>query len=101
MRTYEVVIIVNPELDETAFKGAVEKVQGWITTSGGSVVKTDVWGKRRLAYVIEKHRDGQYALITAEFAPSFAAELERQLRFLEPVIRFMITVVDEPVKEQV
>ena len=94
MRTYEVVLIVNPELDETAFKGVIEKVQGWITTAGGSVDKLDIWGKRRLAYVIAKHRDGQYVLITATFAPAFANELERQLRFLEPVFRFMITVVE-------
>ncbi len=94
MRTYEVVLIVNPELDETAFKAAIEKVQGWITTAGGSVEKLDIWGKRRLAYTIGKHRDGQYALITAKFAPAFANELDRQLRFLEPVFRFMITVVE-------
>jgi small subunit ribosomal protein S6 len=94
MRTYEVVLIVNPELDETAFKAVIEKVQGWITTAGGTVEKLDIWGKRRLAYVIGKHRDGQYALITANFAPVFANDLERQLRFLEPVFRFMITVVE-------
>ncbi|KAF0111487.1 MAG: small subunit ribosomal protein S6 [Chloroflexi bacterium] len=96
MRTYEVVLIVHPENDETAFKEVIEKVQGWITTAGGSIVKLDVWGKRRLAYVINKQRDGQYALITAEFPPAFAAELERLLRFLEPVMRFMITVVENP-----
>lgn len=94
MRTYEIVLIINPELDETAFKAAIEKVQGWITTAGGSVEKLDIWGKRRLAYTIGKHRDGQYALITAKFAPAFANELDRQLRFLEPVFRFMITVVE-------
>ena len=94
MRTYEVVLIVNPELDETAFKAAIEKVQGWITTAGGSVEKLDIWGKRRLAYTIGKHRDGQYAIITAKFAPAFANELDRQMRFLEPVFRFMITVVE-------
>jgi len=96
MRTYEVVLIVNPELDENAFKETIEKVQGWITAAGGSLVKLDIWGKRRLTYIINKQRDGQYALITAEFAPTFAAELERLLRFLEPVIRFMITVVEKP-----
>ena len=96
MRTYEVVLIVHPELDETAFKETIEKVQGWITAAGGSLIKLDIWGKRRLAYMINKQRDGQYALITAEFAPEFAAELDRLLRFLEPVIRFMITVTEKP-----
>jgi small subunit ribosomal protein S6 len=97
MRTYEVVLIVHPELDETAFKEVIEKVQGYITTAGGSLVKLDVWGKRRLAYMINKQRDGQYAIITADFAPSFTAELEHLLRFLEPVMRFMITVIETPV----
>jgi small subunit ribosomal protein S6 len=97
MRTYEIVLIVHPELEETAFKEVIEKVQGWITAAGGSLVKLDIWGKRRLAYMIDKQRDGQYVLITADFAPTFTAELERLLRFLEPVMRFMITVVEKPV----
>ncbi|MEA5079952.1 30S ribosomal protein S6 [bioreactor metagenome] len=94
MRNYEIVLIVHSELDETAFNAAIEKVKGWITTSGGSVSKVDVWGKRRMAYAIRKQREGQYVLINAEFAPAFTADLERNLRFLEPVIRFMITVVE-------
>lgn len=94
MRTYEVVLIIHPELDETAFNEAVEKVKGWITTAGGSITKVDVWGKRRLAYIIKKQRDGLYVMITAEIPPTFTAELERNIRFLEPVIRFMTTVVE-------
>lgn len=94
MRTYEVVLIAHPDLDETAFNAVIEKAKGWITTSGGSITKVDVWGRRRMAYAIRKQREGQYVLITAEFAPAFSAELERNLRFLEPVMRFMITVVE-------
>ena len=94
MRNYEVVLIFHPDLDETALNDALEKVKGWITSAGGTIAKIDVWGKRRLAYTIRKQREGQYVLITAEFAPAFSAELERNLRFLEPVMRFMITVVD-------
>lgn len=94
MRTYEVVLIIHPDLDETAVNEAVEKVKSWITTAGGTVSKVDSWGKRRMAYVIRKQRDGQYFLITTEIPPAYTAELERNLRFLEPVIRFMITVVE-------
>jgi small subunit ribosomal protein S6 len=94
MHNYEIVLILHSELDETAFNAALEKVKGWITTSGGTVSKVDVWGKRRMAYAIRKQREGQYVLINAEFAPAFTADLERNLRFLEPVIRFMITVVE-------
>lgn len=94
MRDYEVVFIVHPDLDENAMKGVIEKVQTWITDSGGSIVKIDNWGKRRLAYVIRKQREGQYIFIQAQMAPTFTNELERNLRFLEPVMRFLITVVD-------
>ncbi|MBP9041190.1 MAG: 30S ribosomal protein S6 [Anaerolineaceae bacterium] len=95
MRTYEVMLIIHPDLDETATNEAVEKVKNWITSAGGTIAKVDIWGKRRMAYIIRKQRDGQYVLITAAFPPAFAAELERNLRFHEPVIRFMITAVEE------
>ena len=93
MRSYEIVFIVNPDLDETALNGLIERVKGWITTVGGTIAKVDLWGKRRMAYSIRKQREGQYVLVQAEFEPSFTAELERNLRFLEPVLRFLITAV--------
>lgn len=91
MRTYEVVLIFHPELDETALNDALEKVKGWVTTAGGAITKVDTWGKRRLAYVIRKQREGQYFMITAEIPPAATAEIDRNLRFHEPLIRFMIT----------
>lgn len=94
MRTYEVMLIIHPELDETATNEAVEKVKGWITSANGTIAKVDMWGKRRMAYSIRKQREGQYVLVTADFPPAYTAELERNLRFLEPVIRFMITAVE-------
>ncbi|MGD0003031.1 MAG: 30S ribosomal protein S6 [Anaerolineaceae bacterium] len=95
MRDYEVVFIVHPDLDENALKGVVEKVQGWITGSGGTLIQTDVWGKRHMAYTIQKQREGQYVYVHAQMAPSSTSELERNLRFLEPVMRFLVTVVNE------
>ena len=94
MRTYEIVLIFHPELDETALNAALEKVKGWIVAGGGTITKVDVWGKKRLAYLIRKLREGHYYLITAEISPAFTAELERNLRFHEPVIRYMITAVE-------
>jgi small subunit ribosomal protein S6 len=91
MRDYEVVFIVHPEMDETAVNGVIDRVKGWITDNGGSVDKVDIWGKRRLAYIIRKQREGTYVLVKAQFPPAYAAELERNLRFLEPVLRFLIT----------
>ena len=94
MRKYELVCIVQPELDETAFNGVVEKVKGWIGEAGGNVDKVDVWGKRRLATPIRKHRDGQYVLMNISMPSKSTAEVERNLRFLEPVMRHMLTVVE-------
>jgi small subunit ribosomal protein S6 len=91
MRKYELVCIVHPDLDETAFNGAVDKVKGWISDFGGSVDKVDVWGRRRLAYSIGKQREGNYVLLYAQLDPATLNELDRNLRFHEPVIRFMIT----------
>lgn len=92
MRTYEVVLIVDPELNEEALNGVVDRVKSWMTESGGTITKVDLWGKRRMAYIIRKQREANYVLIVAELDPTSTAELERNLRFLEPVMRFMITV---------
>jgi small subunit ribosomal protein S6 len=93
MRKYELVCIIQPDLDENAFKGAVDRVQGWITEAGGSVDKVDVWGRRRLAYEIRKQREGQYVLMIVTLDPKSAGNLERNIRFLEPVLRHMLTAV--------
>lgn len=90
MRDYELIFIVHPDLDETAFKEVQDKVKGWIVDSGGQVAKVDLWGKRKLAYPIRKAIEGQYVQMNASFAPAFSAELERNLRFLEPVLRFLL-----------
>jgi len=94
MREYEIVFIVHPDLDETATNEVVERVKTWITEAEGSVDKVDPWGKRKLAYPIRKQTEGQYFLFKAHMNPAFVAEMERNLRFQEPVIRFLITVVD-------
>jgi small subunit ribosomal protein S6 len=94
MRKYEIVCIVHPDLDETAFKGVIEKVSTWITEAGGTVDKVDIWGRRRMAYIIRKQREGNYVLLNASVPPAATAELDRKLRFLETLLRYMITLVD-------
>jgi small subunit ribosomal protein S6 len=93
MRKYELVCIIQPDLDETAFNVVIDRLKGWIGESGGTVDKVDVWGRRKLAYPIRKQRDGQYVLINASLEPSAAAGLERNIRFQETVIRHMLSVV--------
>ena len=93
MRKYELVCIVQPELDENAFKGVIDRVSGWVTDAGGSVDKVDVWGRRRLAYQIHKQREGQYVLLNITLDPKAASEVERNIRYLETVLRHMLSAV--------
>lgn len=93
MREYELVFIANADLDETALNDLINKVRGWITDSGGEIVNTDLWGKRRFTYPIRKQRDGHYVLLHAKMDTSFGATLDRNLRFSEPVLRHLLIVL--------
>ncbi|HSK67132.1 MAG TPA: 30S ribosomal protein S6 [Anaerolineales bacterium] len=93
MRNYELVCIVQPELDETAFKAVVDRVSTWVTEAGGSVDKVDIWGRRRMAYQIRKQREGQYVLMNVTLDPKATSELERNIRYLETVLRHMLSAV--------
>ncbi|GAB4503664.1 MAG: 30S ribosomal protein S6 [Anaerolineales bacterium] len=93
MRSYELVCVLQPDLDETALNGAVEKIKGWIVEAGGHVGKVEMWGKRKLAYLIRKQREGQYVLLNIQLSPEATTALERNIRFLEPVMRHLLTAV--------
>jgi small subunit ribosomal protein S6 len=93
MREYEIIFIAHPDLEEGALNDVTEKVKGWVTETGGSITKADFWGRRRLAYPIQKQKEGQYMLLKANMVPTSIASLERNLRFLEPIMRFVITQV--------
>lgn len=93
MRNYELVCIIQPDLDETAFNNVVDKVKGWVTEAGGSIDKVDVWGKRKLAYLIKKQREGQYVLLNISLPADTTTVIERNIRFLEPVMRYLLTTV--------
>lgn len=95
MRKYEVTFIVHPDLDADGFKQLNEQVQGWITAAGGKIEKTDVWGKRKLAYQVKKQSEGQYVLLHTEMDPSVCLQLEQQFRLQESVLRFLIVAVEE------
>jgi small subunit ribosomal protein S6 len=90
MRDYELAFIVSPELDETATKETVEKVQGWITESGGSLKKINSLGRKKLAYLIRNQKEGQYFILDINMPPEEISSLERRFRLEEPVMRFLI-----------
>ena len=94
MREYELIFIVHPDLEETAPTEVVERVTGWNTEAGGKIDNIDPWGKRRLAYEIRKQTEGQYFFVKTQMSPDFISELERNMRYLEPVMRYLVTVAE-------
>ncbi len=93
MRKYELVCLVQPDLDEAAFNALVDRVKGWVAEGGGSVDKVDNWGKRRLAYVIRKQRESNYVLFNVSMQPTATSALEQDLRYTETIMRHMLTLV--------
>jgi small subunit ribosomal protein S6 len=98
MRTYEVMIIIRPDVvDEEADK-LITTLEGHIGTAGGTLKGTERMGKRRLAYEVRRFNDGTYVLFNVEGEGKIIAEIERRLRVTEPVIKFITVRVDEEQK---
>lgn len=89
-RDYELGFILNPEVSEDETRTLLERVEQIVATYGGQIVKINQWGRRRLAYPIERHRDGFYVFIDMILTPETVAELERTLTVSEIVLRHMV-----------
>lgn len=94
-RTYEVIFIVNPAAADDEVMRLSEGVQKIITGQGGSIVKTEMMGKRQLAYEINHKKDGNYVLLEVEGSGSEIAEVERRMRVNDQILRYMTIRVDE------
>ncbi len=90
MNTYELAFVLNGKLEEEAKIAALDKAKGYIERFGGKIVNVDDWGKKRLAYEIQKMREGFYYFITFESASDAPAEIEKRIRIMETVLRFLI-----------
>ncbi len=90
MRQYEMMVILDPEIEERTVAPSLDKYLSVVTTAGGSVDKVDIWGRRRLAYDIKKKSEGIYAVVDFTANPDTAKELDRQLRLNEAVLRTKI-----------
>lgn len=99
-RDYELGIVINPEMNDEQARAIVDRITGVVTASGGQVVRVNVWGRRRLAYPIQHHRDGLYFFFDLMLPPSAIAELERNIHVMEEIIRHLITVRDPRIVEQ-
>lgn len=93
MRKYELICVIHPDQDEAAVKGIIEKIQGWISESGGMVDQVENWGRRSLAYPIRKQTEGQYVLMNLSLPSRATPALEQNLRYLEPVMRYLLVLV--------
>jgi small subunit ribosomal protein S6 len=91
MRRYEVMIILDPDLEEKTIAPSLETFLNVIRSDGGSVNNIDTWGKRRLAYEINHKTEGYYVVLDLEANPAAIAELDRQLNLNEAVVRTKVT----------
>ena len=87
MRRYEVMVILDPDLEEKTVAPSIDTYLNVIKKDGGSVNKVDIWGRRRLAYDINKKSEGIYAVLDMTCSPAAVAELDRQLNLNESVLR--------------
>jgi small subunit ribosomal protein S6 len=94
-RTYEVVFIIDPDAEDAEVMRLTEAVQKIITDQGGSITKTEMMGKRQLAYEINHRRDGVYVLLEVDGSGVEIAELERRMRVNDRILRYMTVRVDE------
>ncbi len=99
MRHYELMVILDPSLDERTVTPSLEAFLNVVRTDGGSVEKIEVWGKRRLSFEINKHAEGIYAVLEVACEPATVSELDRQLGLNESVLRTKV-MRREPKKQR-
>jgi len=87
LRTYEVMVILDPSLEERTVGPSLDKYLNVIRKDGGSVESVDIWGRRRMAYEIKKHQEGIYAVVNLTAEPDSVKELDRQLTLNESILR--------------
>jgi len=97
MHPYELMVILNPEVEDRTVQPTLDKFLGVVTTNGGKIDNVDIWGRRRLAYEIQKKSEGVYAVVNFTAEPATTVELERQLRLSESVMRTKVLRADEAV----
>ena len=87
MRAYELMVILDPDLEERTVQPSLDTYLNVVRKDGGSVENIDIWGRRRLAYEIDKNAEGIYAVVTLQAEPATVKELDRQLTLNESILR--------------
>lgn len=95
LRTYEALYIVRPDLEDDEIQTIAKEVESLITADGGAIVRSEIWGKRRLSYEVNKFTEGCYILVRFEALPTFVARLENHFRLTDAIIRYLVVHFDE------
>ena len=98
MRRYELMLVIRPDVTDDRSQALVDRITRQLVASGAQIVKVAPWGRRRLAYQIDRHREGSYQIILFEAPPAAIAELEHTLQITEEVLRHLVTRVERPIK---
>ncbi len=98
MRIYEALFIIKPDVPEEELDQRIEALRANLVTQGATVDKVDKWGKRRLAYRVDKYREGSYVLFQFTAGPEIVKEFERRLRVSDIVLKFLTVRIDETLK---
>jgi len=98
VRRYELMLVLRPDLPDDKSQALVDRTTRQITASGGQVVKVAPWGRRRLAYPIDRYREGSYHIVIFEAPAESIVELERSLLITEELLRHLVTRVERPTK---
>ncbi|MGE0685604.1 MAG: 30S ribosomal protein S6 [Dehalococcoidia bacterium] len=95
LRDYELIVVLSPEIGDDVIESSIEKVQQSVTTRGGEIKEVKHWGRRRLAYPIKRHMEGNYVESQVRLDPDQVSSLEANLRISEEVIRHLIVKAGE------
>ena len=98
MRRYELMLVLRPDAPDERASAVIDRTTRYVVASGGQIIKVAPWGRRRLAYPIERYREGSYHIVVFESPAEAIAELERSLQITEDVLRSLVTRVVKPVK---
>ena len=98
MRRYELMLVLRPDVADDRSQAVIDRTTRQIVASGGQIVKVAPWGRRRLAYPIDRHREGSYHIVLFDAPGEAVVELERGLLITEEVLRHLVTRVDRPTR---
>jgi small subunit ribosomal protein S6 len=98
MRRYELMLVIRPDVADDRSQAVIDRTTRQITASGGQIVKVAPWGRRRLAYPIDRHREGSYHIVLFQAPAESIAELEHGLLITEEVLRHLVTRDERPVR---